>query len=89
VTGGMLKHIDFLASNVPGFATDVYVGGARLEAFHAFGPTLGSATNITLMSYRATCHIGINTDTGAIPDPDAFVRCLREGFDEVLALADH
>ncbi|MGZ4737191.1 MAG: wax ester/triacylglycerol synthase domain-containing protein [Acidimicrobiia bacterium] len=87
VTGGMLKHIDFLASNVRGFAADVYVGGARLEAFHAFGPTLGSAANITLMSYRATCHIGINTDAGAIPDPEVFVRCMREGFDEVLALA--
>ena len=88
VTGGMLKHIDFLASNVPGFAADVYVGGARLDAFYAFGPTLGSAANITLMSYSAICHIGINTDAGAIPDPDVFVRCLREGFDEVLALAD-
>ena len=88
VTGGMLKHVDFLASNVPGFSADVYVGGARLEAFHAFGPTLGSAANVTLMSYRGTCHMGINTDTGAVPDPEVFARCMREGFDEVLALAD-
>ncbi len=88
VTGGMLKHVDFLASNVPGFTTDIYVGGAQLEAFYAFGPTLGSAANVTLMSYRSTCHIGINTDTGAVPDPEVFARCLREGFDEVLALAD-
>jgi diacylglycerol O-acyltransferase len=39
------------------------------------------------MSYGGTCHIGINTDVGAVPDPEVFVRCLREGFDEVLALA--
>ena len=34
LTGGMLKHVDFLASNVPGFNACVYVGGARLEAFY-------------------------------------------------------
>lgn len=88
VTGGMLKHVDFLASNVPGFSVDVYVGSARLDAFYAFGPTLGSAANVTLMSYRGTCHMGINTDAGAVPDPEVFARCMREGFDEVLALAD-
>jgi diacylglycerol O-acyltransferase len=84
ITGGMLKHVDFLASNVPGFGDTIYVGGAPLAAFYAFGPTLGSAANITLMSYRDTCHVGVNTDVGAVPDPDLFMQCLREGFDEVL-----
>jgi WS/DGAT/MGAT family acyltransferase len=87
-TGSMLKHVDFLASNVSGFADPVYLAGARLEAFYPFGPTLGSAANITLMSYRGTCHLGINTDVGAVADPEVFRDCLREGFDEVLALAD-
>jgi hypothetical protein len=27
-------------------------------------------------------------DTGAVQDPDLFMKCLREGFDEVLALGD-
>jgi diacylglycerol O-acyltransferase len=87
VTGGMLKHVDFLASNVPGFPTPVYVGGARVEAFYAFGPTIGASANVTLMSYRGTCHVGVTMDTGAVPDPDAFLGCLRDGFDEVLASA--
>lgn len=87
VTGGMLRHVDFLASNVPGFGDDVFVGGALVEAFYPFGPTIGAAANITLMSYRDTCNIGVNTDAGAVPDPDTFVDCLVEGFDEVLALA--
>jgi diacylglycerol O-acyltransferase len=87
ITGGMLKHVDFLASNVPGFPDAVYVGRARMLAFYAFGPTLGSAANITLMSYRETCHIGVNTDVGAVSDPDLFMECLRDGFEEVLALA--
>lgn len=87
VTGGMLKHVDFLASNVPGFPDAVYVGGARVEGFYAFGPTIGSAANITLMSYCATCNIGVNTDVGAVPDPEVFLECLTKGFEEVLALA--
>jgi WS/DGAT/MGAT family acyltransferase len=87
VTGGMLKHVDFLASNVPGFGDPVYVGGARVEGFYPFGPTLGSAANITLMSYRGTCNIGVNTDEGAVVDHDVFVDCLVAGFEEVLALA--
>lgn len=86
-TGGMLKHVDFLASNVPGFPVAIYIGGAKVEAFYPFGPTTGAAVNVTLMSYRDTCHLGINTDVGAIPDPDVFLRCLSEGVDEVLALA--
>ncbi len=90
ITGQMLKHVDFLASNVPGFDQRIYVGGAEVLAFYPFGPTLGSAANITLMSYRDTCHVGVNTDVGAIPDPELFLECLRDGFEEVLDLAgDH
>jgi diacylglycerol O-acyltransferase len=89
VTGGMLKHVDFLASNVPGFGGTVYLGGARMEAFYPFGPPIGSAANITLMSYRGTCHIGVNTDQGAVPDPDVFLGCLAAGFAEVGAVAPH
>jgi hypothetical protein len=39
------------------------------------------------MSYCDTCHIGVNTDVGAVPDPAVLLECLAEGFDEVLALA--
>ncbi len=84
--GGMLKHVDFLASNVPGFPMPVYLGGGRLLAYYPFGPTIGSAVNVTLMSYVDTCCIGINADNGAIPDTGEFMVCLREGFREVLAV---
>jgi hypothetical protein len=54
---------------------------------YAFGPTIGAGVNITLMTYRDTCAIGINADSGAIPDFPLFRECLIAGFDEVLALA--
>lgn len=86
VVGGMLKHVDFLASNVPGFPMRVYLAGARLDSYYPFGPTIGSAVNVTLLSYVDTCYVGVNSDTGAIPDSAEFMDCLRDGFNEVLAV---
>ena len=85
--GGMLKHIDFLASNVPGVPVPLYLSGARVEGFYAFGPTIGAALNITLMSYCGTCFVALNIDTGAVPDPEVLMDCMRDGFDEVLSSA--
>lgn len=84
--GGMLKHIDFLASNIPGFPFPVYLAGIRMERYVAFGPTTGTAVNLALMSYDGTCCVGISIDTAAVDDPDVLVECIREGFEEVLAL---
>lgn len=83
----ILRHVDFLASNVPGIPVPVYLGGARVRMQYPFGPTIGAAVNVTLMTYVDTCALGVNVDTGAIPDLDVFHACLIEGFDEVLALA--
>ena len=85
--GGMLKHIDFLASNVPGIPMAFYLSGAKVDSFYGFGPTIGSALNITLMSYCGTCFVGFNMDGGAIPDPDVLMDCMQAGFDEVLSVA--
>jgi diacylglycerol O-acyltransferase / wax synthase len=84
---GVLKHVDFLASNVPGLSFPVYLGGAEMTDYFAFGPTIGASVNVTLMSYRGRCGIGINVDTSAVPDPEVLVECLREGFAEVMETA--
>ncbi|MGZ6793003.1 MAG: wax ester/triacylglycerol synthase family O-acyltransferase [Mycobacteriales bacterium] len=86
VIGSMLKHVDFLASDVPGVPVPVYVAGARVDGWYAFGPTTGAAVNLTLMSYVDTCSVGVNADTAAVPDPERLVSCLVAGFEEVLAL---
>ncbi len=85
--GSMLKHVDFLASNVPGIGFPVYLAGARMTGYVPFGPTLGAAVNITLLSYDGTCEVGVTVDTAAVPDIDMFMACLAGGFEEVLALA--
>jgi len=87
VVGSMLKHVDFLASDVPGFPFSVYLGGALVERYVAFGPTIGSAVNLTLLSYNGVCYVGVTIDTVTVADHDVLIECLRAGFDEVLALA--
>jgi WS/DGAT/MGAT family acyltransferase len=86
--GSVLRKVDFLASDVPGVPVPVYLAGAKVKVQYAFGPTIGSAVNVTLLTYVDTCALGIDVDTGAIPDFDEFYTCLVEGFDEVIALAD-
>ena len=85
--GSILRHVDFLCSDVPGIPVPVFLGGARVLTQYAFGPTIGAAVNVTLLTYVDTCAIGIDVDTGAIPDYDVFSESLAAGFDEVLALA--
>jgi diacylglycerol O-acyltransferase / wax synthase len=84
--GGVLKRVDFLASNVPGIPVPVYLAGSKITGIFAFGPTIGAALNVTLLSYCGTCHIAINIDTAAVPDPDVLLECLRDSFDEILRL---
>jgi hypothetical protein len=64
----------------------MYLLGAEVLQFYPFGPTAGSALNVTLMSYRNRCYMGVNIDAKAIPDDDLFMRCLKAGFREVLDL---
>lgn len=85
--GAMLKRVDFLASDVPGYNFPVYLAGARLERYTPFGPTIGAAANFTLLSYDGKCSIGVTMDTAAVPDGELFMGCIRAGFEEVLALA--
>jgi diacylglycerol O-acyltransferase len=84
--GSILRHVDFLCSDVPGIPVPVFLGGARVLTQYAFGPTIGAAVNVTLLTYVDTCAIGIDVDTGAIPDYDVFSESLAAGFDEVLTL---
>lgn len=85
--GSILRNVDFLCSDVPGIPVPVFLAGARVTTQYAFGPTIGAAVNVTLLTYVDVCTLGIDVDTGAIPDYDDFYDCLVAGFDEVLDLA--
>jgi len=84
--GSILRNVDFLCSDVPGIPVPVFLGGARVVTQYGFGPTIGSAVNVTLLTYVDVCTLGVDMDTAAIPDYDVFMDSLVDGFDEVLAL---
>lgn len=85
--GAMLKGGDFVTSNVPGAPFPLYMAGAELERMYAFAPLSGTAATVTLLSHCGTCCIGINVDSVAVPDVEAFAKSIEAGFAEVLALA--
>jgi len=86
VVAGMLKHVDFVASDIPGFAFPIYLAGAKVERCVAFGPTIGAAVNLSLLSYDGICSVGVSIDTAAVENPEDLMECCREGLEEVLAL---
>jgi WS/DGAT/MGAT family acyltransferase len=84
--GGVLKHIDLVASNIPGAPIPIYIAGSKITGFFAFAPTIGASLNMALVSYVGMCYIGVNIDTAAIPDPEVLLSCLRESFAEIAAM---
>jgi WS/DGAT/MGAT family acyltransferase len=79
---------DVQASNVPGYAEPIYIAGVRIVRTFGFGPVPGVGMMITMTTMAGQCEVGINYDTAAVQEPELFVRCLREGFDEVLESGD-
>lgn len=62
-------------SNVPGPPVPLWIGGARVEAVHPFGPLLpGCGCNITVMSYRGRLGVGVLVCPDVVGDPDPIAR---------------
>lgn len=89
IIGGMMKGVDVLASNVPGPNFPLYLAGARVEHFVAYGPPAGAALNVTLFSYRSTVYLGITTDAAAIPDRERFLACVDASIAHLIGEPEH
>jgi diacylglycerol O-acyltransferase / wax synthase len=79
------RSVDFATSNLRGSPIELYLGGARIVGSYPMGPRSGCAVNVTALSYCGDLCLGINSDPAAITDPDAFIECLRDAFDALLA----
>jgi diacylglycerol O-acyltransferase len=77
---------DVQASNVPSHTDQTYIAGAKVLRLCPFGPLPGAAMMVVMISLTGTCFIGVNYDTASVTEHELFARCLREGFDEVIAL---
>ncbi len=86
VVASVASTTDVQASNVPGYAEAPYIAGARIDKTFPFGPLPGVPMMIILVSQAGRCYVGVHYDTASVTDQDLFLRCLHEGFEEVLAL---
>jgi hypothetical protein len=80
-----VETVDFACSNVRGAPFDLYVAGALVLANHPMGPTAGTACNVTLLSYRGSMDIGVNSDTAAVDDTELLTSCIETSMNEVVA----
>lgn len=86
VSGSVIAS-DVQASNVPIYPGDTYIAGAKVLRQYGIGPLPGVAMMVVLVSRGGFATITSRYDRAAIAHPDLWAQCLREGFDEVLALA--
>jgi WS/DGAT/MGAT family acyltransferase len=80
-----VETVDFACSNVRGAPFDLYVAGGLVEANYPMGPTAGTACNVTLLSYRGSMDIGVNSDTAAVDQPELLATCIENSLNEVIA----
>ena len=86
VLRSMLLGVDAVVTNIPGSPVPLYLGGAAVDRLYAIAPVAGAAVNVALLSYLGTCAISVEVDRAAVPDVDVFEDCIRQGFDEVVAV---
>ncbi len=83
---GSIVNSDVQASNVPVYAGDTFIAGAKILRQYGLGPLPGVAMMVVLISRAGYCTISTRYDRASIADSDLWARCLLAGFDEVLAL---
>jgi diacylglycerol O-acyltransferase / wax synthase len=80
-----VETVDFATSNVRGAPFPLFIAGARIMANYPIGPTGGTAWNLTLMSYDGNLDMGLNTDTGAVDDPELLCSSIATEFASLIA----
>jgi diacylglycerol O-acyltransferase len=83
---GSIVNSDVQASNVPVYAGDTYIVGAKILRQYGIGPLPGVAMMVVLVSRAGYITVTARYDRASITDPVLFARCLVAGFNEVLAL---
>jgi diacylglycerol O-acyltransferase / wax synthase len=75
-------------TNVPGPQIPLYIAGKELDGLMAWVPQAGRvALGLSIISYNQKVFIGVNSDAGLLPDPDAFIEAFYEEFELLRELA--
>lgn len=77
-------------TNVPGSRVPLYLQGARLSYLSAIMPISdGMGLVFSVTGYDDTIVISFTGCYEQLPDPEVLARCLRDSFQQYLALAQH
>jgi WS/DGAT/MGAT family acyltransferase len=75
-------------SNVRGPQEALYLAGAPIDSFLAWVPQTGSiGVGISIISYTGHLRVGVLTDVGLVPDPQAIVEGFHNEFRALLERA--
>jgi diacylglycerol O-acyltransferase len=77
---------DIQASNVPGYAQETFLAGARVDRQYGIGPLPRVAMMAVLISRAGICTVTFRYDTASFFDADQLEKSLQLGFDEVIDL---
>ncbi|HRQ37113.1 MAG TPA: wax ester/triacylglycerol synthase family O-acyltransferase [Chloroflexota bacterium] len=82
------KKLTAVMTNVPGPPMPLYMGGRRIHELMFWVPQSGRlGLGISIISYAGKVQLGVATDAGLVPDPDAIIEGFYQEFDDLLALA--
>jgi len=77
---------DVQASNVPGYAQETFLAGARVDRQYGLGPLPRVGMMAVLISRAGTCTVAFRYDTASFTSADQLEKCLQAGFDEIVEL---
>jgi diacylglycerol O-acyltransferase len=77
---------DIQASNVPGYAQETFLAGARVERQYGLGPLPRVAMMAVLISRAGICTVAFRYDSASFTAPELLEKCLQAGFDEIVEL---
>ena len=77
---------DIQASNVPGYAQETFLAGAKVDRQYALGPMPRVGMMAVLVSRAGTCTVTCRYDTASFTAADQLEKCLQAGFDEIVEL---
>ena len=76
--------VSAVMTNVPGPREPLYLAGSRLQDMMFWVPAPGSLSlGISILSYAGNVMVGVATDAGLIPDPEAIVEGIHAELAEM------
>jgi hypothetical protein len=75
-------------TNVPGPRRPIYLAGQRLNSLMFWVPRAGDiGLGLSILSYAGNVYVGIATDAGLMPDPQAIVDACHAELADLMRLA--